>query len=80
MVRAKLLPSKFGIQIRLRMAVDIDHNLISATLVTLRPIGAVGNAAAYALRHKNHPRYQVARTGGALCLPYFCPCIRRWVM
>lgn len=71
---------EFGPEINIGMAVDIDLNFVRAALVPVFPEGAVSNAAAYAIRHKNHPRYQVARTGGDLCLPYFCPCIRRWVI
>ena len=63
-----------------RVTIDVDLNLIGIALIALCPEGTVRNTAVYAIRHKNHPRYQVARTGGELCLPYFCPCIRRWVM
>jgi len=74
------IAGKFVTEIRVCMTVDVDHDLIGIALVALPPEGTVCNAAADAFRHKNHPRYQFARTGGVLCLPYFCPCILRWVM
>lgn len=62
------------------MPVDVDHDAVRRAAVSLRPERTVADTANDAFRHADHPRYQVAPRGSAVCLPYFCPCILRLII
>ncbi len=52
--------TEFSIISHARMRIDLDHNLVSAAVVTLCPVFTVGNTALYQwFIHHHHPIYRV---------------------